>query len=37
MWEAHQAERWMFGHHHLSFDQVANATRFVCLAQGEGF
>lgn len=35
MWEAHQPELWIFGHHHLSFDQVANGTRFVCLAELE--
>lgn len=35
MWEAHQPELWIFGHHHVSFDEVANGTRFVCLAELE--
>jgi hypothetical protein len=35
MWEAHQPDLWVFGHHHVSFDQAANGTRFVCLAELE--
>lgn len=35
MWEAHQLELCIFGHHHVSFDQVINGTRFVCLAELE--
>jgi hypothetical protein len=35
MWEAYQPELWIFGHHHVSFDQVVNGTRFVCLAELE--
>jgi Icc-related predicted phosphoesterase len=35
MWEAHQPELWIFGHHHVSFDRMANRTRFVCLAELE--
>lgn len=35
MWSAHSPELWIFGHWHFSFDQVANGTRFVCLAELE--
>jgi hypothetical protein len=35
MWETHQPELWIFGHRHVPFDQVANGTRFVCLAELE--
>jgi hypothetical protein len=35
MWEAHQPELWIFGHHHVSFDRVVKGTRFVCLAELE--
>lgn len=31
----HQPKLWVFGHHHKSFDQVVNGTRFVCLAELE--
>lgn len=34
-WQAHQPDLWVFGHHHNSFDQVMNGTRFVCLAELE--
>lgn len=34
-WQAYQPELWVFGHHHHSFDQVMNGTRFVCLAELE--
>jgi hypothetical protein len=35
MWSAHSPDLWVFGHHHHSFDQVCNGTRFVCLAELE--
>lgn len=35
MWSAHSPEMWVFGHWHYSFDQIANGTRFVCLAELE--
>jgi hypothetical protein len=35
MFEAHQPELWIFGHHHVSFDRTVNGTRFVCLAELE--
>lgn len=31
----HQPKLWIFGHHHISFDQVIDGTRFVCLAELE--
>lgn len=31
----HRPELWVFGHHHKSFDQIINGTRFVCLAELE--
>lgn len=35
MFVAYQPELWVFGHHHKSFDQTINGTRFVCLAELE--
>ncbi len=35
MWSGHSPQLWVFGHHHISFDQVIKATRFVCLAELE--
>lgn len=35
MFENHQPELWVFGHHHKSKDVVINGTRFVCLAELE--
>lgn len=35
LWQQHQPDLWVFGHHHNSFDQVMNGTRFVCLAELE--
>lgn len=35
MLEFHQPDLWIFGHHHKSFDQVIDGTRFVCLAELE--
>jgi Icc-related predicted phosphoesterase len=35
MWEAHQPDVWVFGHHHRSFDGKLNGTRFVCLDELE--
>lgn len=35
MWSAHSPELWVFGHWHKSFDQMANGTRFICLAELE--
>ena len=35
MFEAHQPEVWIFGHHHESRDFTVGATRFRCLAECE--
>jgi uncharacterized protein YjeT (DUF2065 family) len=35
MFELHKPKLWIFGHWHLSFDQVIDGTRFVCLAELE--
>lgn len=35
LWQLHQPDLWVYGHHHNSFDQVMNGTRFVCLAELE--
>ncbi len=31
MFHLHQPKLWIFGHWHMSLDQVVNGTRFVCL------
>jgi predicted phosphodiesterase len=35
MFEIHQPELWIFGHHHTSVQQVVNGTKFICLAELE--
>lgn len=35
MFESHQPELWVFGHHHKSKNEVINGTRFICLAELE--
>ena len=35
LWNEHKPKLWIFGHHHRSFDQVIEGTRFVCLAELE--
>lgn len=35
MFEQHQPELWVFGHHHQHKDEVINGTRFVCLDELE--
>jgi len=35
MFEEHQPEIWIFGHHHKSMDVVINKTRFICLDELE--
>lgn len=41
MWAAHPPELWIFGHYHVSFEQVLHhgdseaGTRFICLAELE--
>lgn len=35
MFEIHQPDRWIYGHWHVSFDQVIEGTRFVCLNELE--
>jgi predicted phosphodiesterase len=35
MWQKHKPKVWVFGHHHKSFDQVIDGTRFVCLDELE--
>lgn len=35
MFENHQPDIWVFGHHHRSRNEVINGTRFICLAELE--
>ena len=35
MFEQHQPDLWIFGHHHKSENEVINGTRFICLAELE--
>lgn len=35
MFQVHQPELWVFGHHHKSKDVNINGTRFVCLSELE--
>ena len=35
MLSAHSPEIWVYGHWHISFDQVSLGTRFICLAELE--
>ena len=35
MWEKHKPKVWVFGHHHMSFDEIIEGTRFVCLNELE--
>ena len=37
MWELHQPEIWIFGHHHKSRNEVLDGTRFICLEELETF
>lgn len=35
MWQIHKPEIWLFGHHHKSFEENIEGTRFKCLAELE--
>jgi hypothetical protein len=35
LFEEHQPQIWVHGHHHVSLDHVLKGTRFVCLAELE--
>lgn len=35
MFEVHQPDIWIHGHHHVSFEQVVEGTKFICLAELE--
>jgi hypothetical protein len=37
MFKEHQPELWIFGHHHVSFNQKINGTQFICLDELETF
>lgn len=37
MFEDHQPDIWIFGHHHMSKSETINGTRFICLAELETF
>jgi hypothetical protein len=34
MFEIHQPEMWIFGHHHKNFQVRSNGTLFVCIRDG---
>lgn len=33
MLETHKPKLWIFGHYHVSFDEIVNGTNFVCLPE----
>lgn len=35
MFEEHQPDLWVFGHHHRSKNEIINGTHFICLAELE--
>lgn len=37
MFQLHQPDLWIFGHHHKSVNELINGTRFICLAELETF
>ena len=37
MFEVHQPDIWIFGHHHKKKNEIINGTRFICLAELEIF
>ncbi len=37
LFEVHQPDIWLFGHHHKHRDEVIEGTRFICLAELESF
>jgi len=37
MLDIHVPRVWFFGHHHISFNEVINGCRFICLAEGETY
>ena len=37
MFEIHQPDLWIFGHHHRSKNEIINGTRFICLEELQFF
>jgi calcineurin-like phosphoesterase family protein len=35
MWDLHKPKIWVHGHHHYTFDQIIDGTRFICLNELE--
>lgn len=35
LWEQHQPEMWVHGHHHLTYENTCNGTKFIGLAELE--
>lgn len=35
IWESHQPDIWIFGHHHRSKSMTMNGTKFICLSELE--
>lgn len=33
LWNEHKPKLWVYGHHHMSFDEIIEGTQFVCLAE----
>jgi Icc-related predicted phosphoesterase len=37
MFQIHQPDLWIFGHHHISKNEIINGTKFICLEELQFF